>query len=539
MFIPAFTIHLFLGIGYGWSVLSPALTRHFGMVVSSAGDWSLDQVTYPMSIGLAAGGITAALAGKWQMKVGVRKSLLTGSLLLGVGYSMASAGIWQHNLPLLYMGKLVLGVGGGICYTPPIQALIEWFPDKKGLASGVVLSGFGCSAMLFVSAISGLMNRFSHIPSYLGTHLETVIENGRQMTMIGGELCEVVYATAADLAKLPYQDLAEGFYLVGSGSTGAAASLLTIGGAYMAAIIASALVIKRPSPGYLPPGYTPPAVTIGQGSNVSLDTVMRTPQFWLLFTTSTLLCTGGMGLMSVAKPMIQNVFTGSMPLLVISSFASSYLMALAPGNLVGRIGWAAVSDRIGRRSTFNVFTLGAIPLYVSLPFFITNCVTDPAGAMAPYYLAGFCASTVAAISVMGGTFAVLPAYEADLYGPKYVGAIHGRFLMSATISAFMGPGLLLNIRKMAETNAINDLLAKVDPAAFVDKFGVGLSEAGTLMEAKTLTISQLMTIMPQGTVDPSPFLYNDTMYAMAGLVGVASLLHFMVRPVDAKYFEKS
>merc|ERR1719402_1108496 len=101
--------------------------------------------------------------------------------------------------------------------------------------------------------------------------------------------------------------------------------------------------------------------------NVHVDNWFKTHKFRLLLTTSTLLCTGGMGLMSVAKPMIQNVFTGSMPLLVTSSFASSYLMVLALGNLVGRIGWAAVSDRIGRRSTFNVFTLGAIPLYVSLP----------------------------------------------------------------------------------------------------------------------------------------------------------------------------
>jgi len=539
MFVPAFLIHLCLGVGYGWSALSPALTREFGLVVSSAGDWSLAQVTYPMSIALASGGIAAAVAGRWQIKVGVRKSLLTGSLLIGLGYSMASAGIWHHNLPLLYIGKMVVGAGGGIAYTPPLQALIEWFPDKKGLASGVALSGFGCAALVFASSMSGLMNRFSHIPTYLGSHLDIITQNGRQLSRIeGGELQEVVYATTADLAKLPYQDMVEGFYLVGSGSSGAAASLLTMGGVYVAGIIAASLFIKRPPPGYLPEGYTPPVAATGSGSNVNLDNVMKTPQFWLLFATSTLLCTGGMGLMSVAKPMIQNVFTGSIPLLVTSSFASSYLMVMALGNLGGRLGWAAVSDRIGRRATFNIFTLGAIPLYASLPFFITQCVTDPTGPMAPYYLAAFCASTVTAISVMGGTFAVLPAYEADLYGPKYVGAIHGRFLMSATISAFVGPGLLLNLKKIAETNAINDLLGKVDPVAFLDKFGVGLPEAGTLIEAKTLTISNLMTIMPNGTIDPSPFLYNDTMYAMAGLVGAASLLHFMVKPVDKKYFEK-
>merc|ERR1712106_986280 len=97
----------------------------------------------------------------------------------------------------------------------------------------------------------------------------------------------------------------------------------------------------------------------------------------------------------------------------------------------------------------------------------------------------------------------------------------------------------LNLRKMAENNAINDLLSKVGPSAFLSTFGANVGDAQTLIEAKTLTISKLMSIMPPGTIDPSPFLYNNTMYTMAGLVGVASVLHFMVKPVDKKFFEKN
>ena len=127
---------------------------------------------------------------------------------------------------------------------------------------------------------------------------------------------------------------------------------------------------------------------------------------------------------------------------------------MAGGNLAGRLGWAAVSDKIGRRATFNIFTLGAVPIFASLPYCINQVVTDPTGPMAPLYLGMFCASTVTAISIMGGTFAVLPAYEADLYGPKYVQAIHGRFLLAATVSTIVGPTLLLNLRKLAESSAI-------------------------------------------------------------------------------------
>ena len=86
---------------------------------------------------------------------------------------------------------------------------------------------------------------------------------------------------------------------------------------------------------------------------------------------------------------------------------------------------------------------------------------------------------------------------------------------------------------------ILELLAKVDPSKFQEAFGVDLSQAQTLIEAKTLTISKLMTIMPPGTLDPSPFIYNNTMYTMAALVSAGAGLHLMVRPVNPKYFEKN
>jgi len=507
-------------------------------VASAASDWALDLASYPMSVMIAAGGISAALFGKWTIKVGVRKSLALGGVLYGAGFCVASAGVMNHNVGLMYAGNLLCGIGYGCSYTPPIQALIDWFPDRKGLASGIVIAGFGSGALFFTPMMNTLTNKFLTLPTYLGNNLDIVVESGKQFARVGGELQEVVYATSGELLKLPYEGLAEGFYLVGSGNTGVGAALAAIGGIYAATVITSAMIIKRPAPGYVPAGYTPPPVPAGAGANVHVDSLFKTPQFWFLFSTSTLLATGGMGLMSVAKPMIQSVFADSMPALVTTSFASAYLMSLAAGNLGGRLAWAAISDKIGRRNTFHIYTLGSIPIFGCLPYLINQCVANPTGTMAPLYLAAFCGSTVAAISILGGTFAVLPAYEADLYGPKYVGAIHGRFLLAATVSTIMGPGLLLNLRKMAETDALTDLLSKVDPVAFASKFGADISTAPTLIEAKTLTISKLMTIMPDGTIDPSPFLYNNTMYTMAGLVSVGAMLHFMVRPVNQKYFEK-
>jgi len=538
MFVPAFCTHVCLGAPYGWSAISAQLTRENGIVASAASDWALDLASYPMSVMIAAGGISAALFGKWTIKAGVRKSLALGGVLYGAGFCVAATGVSMHNVGLMYAGNLLCGIGYGCSYTPPIQALIDWFPDRKGLASGIVIAGFGSGALFFTPMMNMLTNKFCIIPTYLGNSLDIVVEGGKQFARVGGELQEVVYATSGELLKLPYEGLAEGFYLVGSGNTGVASALACIGAMYAATVVTSAMIIKRPAPGYLPVGYTPPPVHAGSGANVHVDNLFKTPQFWFLFSTSTLLATGGMGLMSVAKPMIQSVFADSMPALVTTSFASAYLMALAAGNLGGRLAWAAISDKIGRRNTFHIYTLGSIPIFGCLPYLITQCVSNPTGTLAPVYLAAFCGSTVAAISILGGTFAVLPAYEADLYGPKYVGAIHGRFLLAATVSTIMGPGLLLNLRKVAETDALTDLLSKVDPVAFASKFGADISSAPSLIEAKTLTISKLMTIMPDGTVDPSPFLYNNTMYTMAGLVSVGAMLHFMVRPVNQKYFEK-
>nr|XP_040568855.1 LOW QUALITY PROTEIN: oxalate:formate antiporter-like [Lepeophtheirus salmonis] len=539
MFVPAFATHVCLGSPYGWSAISGTINKELGFVAPASADWSLDMCTYPMSIMIAFGGIAAAVFGKWTMKVGTRKALFCGGSLLGTAFLLSGIGVAQHSLPLLYMGNLLAGIGYGCAYTPPIQALLEWFPDKKGTASGIVIAGFGSGALFFTPMMNHFIQTFSKLPTYLGNSVETVMESGKIFAKVGDELKEVVYATSADLAKLSFSGLSEGFYVVGSGSTGAAEGLMCMGLIYGLTVMGSSLIIRRPAPGYIPEGYDP-STAGGTSSdlNVHVNDLLKTPQFWLLFSSSTLLCTGGMGLMSVAKPMINDVFATSMPAIVTTSFASSYLMAMAAGNLGGRLGWAAISDKIGCRNTFNIFTLSSVPIFATLPFFINEVVTNPTSSIAPVYLGVFCAATVASISVMGGTFAVLPAYEAGLYGSKYVQAIHGRFLLAATTSTIVGPYLLLTLRKMAESSAIQELLEKVDPIKFAEHFGTNIAQSQTLIEAKTLTISKLMTIMPAGTVDPSPFIYNNTMYTMAGLVGTGAVLHFMVKPVEKKFFKK-
>ena len=226
-----------------------------------------------------------------------------------------------------------------------LQACLDWFPDRKGLASGIVIAGYGSGALLFTPLMGLLTSSLCSLPTYLGAELPVITEGGKQFAEVGGQLREVVFATSGEILKLPYEGLAEGFYLVGSGNTGVAASLLTIGALYSSIILSSALLIRRPPAGWLPPGYWPPPSQAGGGASVPLENLFRTPQFWLLFSTASLLTMGGMGIMSVAKPMIQSVFADCLPGLVTASTASAYLMALAAANWAGRLGWAALSDK--------------------------------------------------------------------------------------------------------------------------------------------------------------------------------------------------
>jgi len=176
MFVPALMTHISLGSPYGWSAISAALARDHGMVVQAASDWSLDLATYPMSVIMAAGGISAALVGKWTLKVGVRKAMLTGGALFGSGLAIAGLGAHTHSVGLLYGGAMISGLGYGCAYTPPIQALINWFPDKRGLASGLVIGGFGSGALFFTPAINAFADKFSKMPTYLGQTADVIIQ---------------------------------------------------------------------------------------------------------------------------------------------------------------------------------------------------------------------------------------------------------------------------------------------------------------------------------------------------------------------------
>ncbi len=168
---------------------------------------------------------------------------------------------------------------------------------------------------------------------------------------------------------------------------------------------------------------------------------------------------------------------------------------------------------------------------MSIPIAASAVSADPAIT----WLVMFYGATMIIFTFYGGGFATIPAYLADVFGTLHVGAIHGRLLTAWATAGVLGPFAITYLRNISLNDAIEKLVAKISPEAFMAKFGSPVSELSELVKAKTVTISKLMEIAPQGTIDPTPSLYNTTMYTMAALLLLALFANLMIKPVAEKH----
>ena len=142
-------IHLCIGSVYAWSIYNPPLTRVFGVVTSAAADWSLGEVVWIFTVAIVFLGLSAAVAGRWLEKVGPRMVGVVAAFCWGGGYIVGAAGILTHQLWLVYLGYGVLGgCGLGLGYVSPVSTLIRRLPDRRGLAAGLAILGFGRGALI-------------------------------------------------------------------------------------------------------------------------------------------------------------------------------------------------------------------------------------------------------------------------------------------------------------------------------------------------------------------------------------------------------
>ena len=530
-------IHLCIGSVYAWSIYNPPLTRIQGVVASSADDWRLSAVVWVFTVAIVSLGLAAAFAGKWLEEAGPRKVGVVAALCWGGGYLVGAIGILTHQLWLLYLGYGVIGgCGLGMGYVSPVSTLIRWFPDRRGMATGMAIMGFGGGAMIGTPMKEFFIRMFYRAPDYLGTVSEVslVTEAGRRFAEISGVLREVVVIGAAEVREMTVPG-PEGVYLVNTGATGVAETFLVIGLIYLAVMLIAAFSYRIPAEGWKPEGWTEAKDekrgTLISSHNVHLDEALKTRQFYQLWIVLCFNVTAGIGVLGVARTMITEIFGSSLPQIVDTAFAATYVVMISAFNMVGRFIWASASDYIGRRNTYWIFFLLGIVLYLSIPFSAQQVSASPS----VIWLVYFYAATMIIFTMYGGGFATIPAYLADIFGTKYVGGIHGRLLTAWSTAGVLGPLAITSLRQNSVNTAINDLVSRVDPSAFQAQFGAGIDQIEALVASNTVNIARLMEIAPPGTPDPTSGLYNSTMLLMAALLAIALVSNALMRPVDPKH----
>jgi len=532
-------IHLCIGSVYAWSIYNLPLSRVFGVVTSAADDWSLQNVTWIFSVAIVFLGLSAAFAGRWLEQVGPRKVGTVAAVCWGGGYLIGSVGILTHQLWLLYLGYGVIGgCGLGLGYVSPVSTLIRWFPDHRGMATGMAIMGFGGGAIIGAPLKRYCMRLFYEAPDYLGTvdQVTLVTEAGRRFVEQAGQKIEVVVVGVNDVAGMLVQG-PEGVYAVGTGSIGVAQTFMVLGLLYFVVMLIAAFSYRIPAAGWLPAGWTPPQEDPAHKKlitthNVDIDEALRTPQFYQLWIVLCMNVSAGIGVLGVASTMMSEIFGTTLPSIVDGAFAATYVSMISVFNMLGRFIWASSSDYIGRRNTYWIFFALGIVLYCSVPFAANQVSANPAVT----WLILFYASTMIIFTMYGGGFATIPAYLADVFGTRFVGGIHGRLLTAWSIAGVVGPLAITSLRQSAAARAIENLVATIDPDAFQQRFGAGLDQLDQLVAAQTVTIGRLMELVPAGTVDPTPGLYNSTMYLMAVLLAVGLVSNALMKPVAEKHY---
>jgi MFS family permease len=406
----ALAIHLCIGMAYGFSVFWLPMSKLIpGAAVCSAGflpeltatdcNWSVADVTHIFETFIAMLGISAAIWGGWLEHAGPRKSGFIAALCWGGGLLIGGYGVAIHQLWLVYLGcGFIGGIGQGLGYITPVSTLIKWFPDRRGMATGFAIMGYGGGAMIGSPLAVWLMAHFAH-----------------------------------------------------GGVSGVATTLMVMGVIYFVAMSLGALGFRVPPASWHPAGWAPAAVTEGgmiTTRHVHLDTAWRTPQFWLIWVVLCVNVTAGIAVIAMASPMLQEVFGAKLVGLdahaSLSDAQKAAVVAAAAGlvglislfNSLGRIFWASASDYLGRKNTYLIFFVLGMALYALLPTW---------GHLG---LAGlFVASVCIILTMYGGGFATVPAYLADIFGTQMVGAIHGRLITAWSVAGVVGPALIARLRE--------------------------------------------------------------------------------------------
>jgi len=291
-------LQIALGAVYAWSVFRVPLSKQFG--------WSISEVTLTFTISIFVLGFAAFFGGLWLNRKGPRIVALTGGALYGLGVFLAS---FSHSLSWLYLSYgLIGGIGLGLGYIVPVAVLVKWFPDKRGLITGIAVGGFGAGALITAPVATRLIQAVGVLPTFA--------------------------------------------YL---------------GIAYFIVTIIAGLFMQNPPDGWKPEGWSPTTLQTSQraGHDFVLSEALKTWQWYALWLLLFLNTCAGISVISQEAPIFQEL-TGA------SAIVAAGMVGLASiGNAVGRVFWAWVSDLITRRATFAVMFILQVLLFWFLPSIAT------------------------------------------------------------------------------------------------------------------------------------------------------------------------
>ena len=412
----ALAIHLCIGMAYGFSVFWLPLSKALGVkeaikcgadvgflaeLFTTSCDWKISTLGWMYTLFFVLLGTSAATWGGWLERVGPRKAGVVAAFCWGGGMLFSALGIYLHQFWMMILGSgIVGGIGLGLGYISPVSTLIKWFPDRRGMATGMAIMGFGGGAM------------------------------------IGSPL-------AADLMK----------YFASPTSVGVTQTFVVMGLVYFVFMISGAFGYRIPETGWKPEGWTPPLAQVGNTMitqrHVHVNKVWGIPQFWLIWMVLCMNVSAGIGVIGMASPMLQEVFGGSLigvpkkfgeldktQLAAIATVAAGFTALLSLFNIGGRFFWASLSDKLGRKMTYVVFFVLGGALYFGMP-----------GSAAAGSVVLFVGAVCIILSMYGGGFATVPAYLADIFGTQMVGAIHGRLLTAWSTAGILGPVVVNYMRE--------------------------------------------------------------------------------------------
>ncbi|MCS6829321.1 MAG: OFA family MFS transporter [Armatimonadota bacterium] len=375
--VGALMIQVSLGAVYIYSVFKPALKERFP-------HWSDTDLALPSQLVLACFAFSMPFFGRLQDRFGPRLVAMIGGVLLGLGLISASFASSLTHFVLSY--AVIGGIGIGAAYVCPIATCVKWFPDMRGVITGLAVAGFGAGALVFTPVARHLIATQGVMPTFL--------------------------------------------YL---------------GVIFLTTVLLGAQVMVNPPPGYTPgKGAVKSTASPSDVPSLTLQQAVRTWKFWLLWFTYFTGCTAGLMIIMNSMNIWQSFAVGAVEQTPIAH--TTFAAILAQGatavivvsilNAVGRVAWGKVSDLLGRRTALCLMFLFAGVVMLSLHFLRSY----------PQFLVGvacigFC---------FGGFLAVYPAVTADLFGTRHIGAIYGAMFSAYGAGGLLGPWLAPRLMQVVE-----------------------------------------------------------------------------------------